>query len=110
MSAEMLARAINYGRSRAFPTCLGNIFLPHNTPIDIPDARAARELQAHPLVHVMVVEGELDSEKEIDYSGYPIWELRSIAARRGIARSFFLTKEELIKKLEESHGISSRKH
>jgi len=60
MSAEMLARAINYGRSRAFPTCLGNFFLPYNTPIDIPDARAARELQAFPLVHVVVVEGSLE--------------------------------------------------
>jgi len=97
----MLAKATNYGRSRGFPTCIGNFFLPYNVPIDIPDRRAAKELDAFPLVQVTVVEGSLE-EPRIDYTKYSVQELRSIAAQVGIKGGFFMKKADLIQKLEET--------
>lgn len=97
----MLAQAINYGRSRAFPTCLGNIFLPYNVPIDIPNQKAAKELDAFPLVQISVLEGSLE-EPRIDYTKYSVQELRSIAAQVGIKGGFFMKKADLIQKLEET--------
>ncbi|MHA1614800.1 MAG: hypothetical protein ACTSYJ_08120 [Candidatus Thorarchaeota archaeon] len=43
----------------------------------------------------------------VRYSIYSINELRSIAARAGIKGSFFKSKKELIKLLEEKDGIST---
>jgi len=53
--------------------------------------------------------GNLFIEKEamVRYSVYSINELRSIAARAGIKGSFFKSKKELIKLLEEKDGIST---
>lgn len=96
----MLAKAINFGRSQGFPTCLGVIYLPYNVPVDIPDRKAAKELSNWPLVDVTVVEGSLE-EQRIDYSKYRVQELRSIAKQVGIIGAFFMKKVDLIKKLED---------
>ncbi len=39
-------------------------------------------------------------KKEIDYSGYRVNELRSIAAGKGIKGAFFMKRSELIKKIK----------
>ena len=95
----MLARATNYGRSRGFPTCIGNFFLPYARPVDIVDPKVARELDAQPLVEVQVVHGKLGDTETVDYADYTINELRHIAKQMGISGSFFMKKLELIEKL-----------
>ncbi|MHA1290902.1 MAG: hypothetical protein ACTSPB_26250, partial [Candidatus Thorarchaeota archaeon] len=67
------------------------------------DVRAIKELKNFPQVEIKV----LEKEAMVDYSVYSINELRSIAARAGIKNSFFKSKKELIKLLEEKDGIST---
>jgi len=100
---EMRARITNYSYRNVFPTCLGNLFIPRGKEIELNDAQAIKELKNFPQVEIKV----LEKEAMVDYSVYSINELRSIAARAGIKGSFFKSKKELIKLLEEKDGIST---
>lgn len=119
---------VNYGPTRSFPTCIGNLRLPRLRRIKIRSERAAAELKEHWRVEVKDLDVEQSfnkkfwgeektedqpvfmptekapSEKLVDYSVLKINALRKIAARFGIPGSFSMRKQELIKKLEEQNG------
>jgi len=99
----MRARITNYSYRNVFPTCLGNLFIPRGKQIELDNAQAIMELKRFPQVEIEVIE----NEPMVDYSVYSINELRSIAARAGVKDSFFKSKKELIKLLEEKDGIST---
>ena len=99
----MRARITNYSYRNVFPTCLGNLFIPRGKQIELDNAQAIKELKRFPQVEIEVIE----NEPMVDYSVYSINELRSIAARAGVKDSFFKSKKELIKLLEEKDGIST---
>jgi hypothetical protein len=93
----MLARITNYNIRSRFPTCCGDIVLPRRQPrLDDFDPRIVEELKKIPMIQVEVL-GKPFSKMKIN-------ELRAEAKKAGIERAFFLKKEELIKRLEESHG------
>lgn len=94
----MLARITNYGYRKIFPTCLGNLFLRPQKPIELKDPQAIKELSNF---HDVVVEVLEDDRDKVDYSKYPIQQLRKIASQVGITGSFKMKKSDLIKKLEE---------
>jgi len=99
----MRARITNYSYRNVFPTCLGNLFIPRGKEIELDDTRVIKEMKRFPQVEIKV----LENEPMVRYSIYSINELRSIAARAGIRGSFFKSKKELIKLLEEKDGIST---
>ncbi len=97
----MLARITNYSYRQVFPTCIGNIRLPRQRPVtDEFDLQALKELSEFEHVHVEVLGGK-ELAPQVDYAGFRINELRSMAARAGVKRAFRMTKAELIKTLEE---------
>lgn len=118
---------INYGPTKSFPTCIGNLRLPRNRIVKIQNKRAAKELTGFYKVAVKDLDPEPSfnkkfwgeertqdqpvdipersaGEKLVDYSTLTINMLRKIAARFGIPDSFTMRKQELIKKLEEQNG------
>lgn len=97
----MLARITNYSYRRIFPTCLGNMFIARQKPIELRHSKAINELSHFKDVLVEV----LEPDERIDYGRYPIHQLRKIATQVGIKGSFFMKKIELIKKLEEQNAI-----
>jgi len=100
---KMRARVTNHSYRNVFPTCLGNLFIPRGREIELSNTQAIKELKNFPQVEIKV----LEKEAMVRYSVYSINELRSIAARAGIKGSFFKSKKELIKLLEEKDGIST---
>lgn len=108
----MLAEVRNYGRARAFPTCIGNIFVPGaGQTIHMDNEEAIKEIEKYPMIAIRILEGGTKSDEpevpKIDYSVYPIYELKSIAASAGIKGFFVMTKAELIKKLEDKNGTAT---
>jgi hypothetical protein len=55
-----------------------------------------------------VIYPEVDAPVEIDFSGYRINELRSMAAVQKIKGSFTMKKAVLIQKLEEKNAAKTR--
>lgn len=78
--------------------------MPYGRPLDIVDPQTAKELEAHPLVAVEMVEGKLDDGEVVCYKDYAINELRSIAKQAGITGGFYMKKLQLIQKLEEHNA------
>lgn len=119
---------INYGPSKSFPTCIGNLRLPRLRAVKIQSERAAEELQKYWRVEVKdlspepsfnkgfwgeersedqpveILTARAPGEKLVDYSVLKINALRKIAARFGIPDSFKMRKQDLITKLEEQNG------
>jgi len=107
----MLAEVRNYARSRAFPTHVGNLFLRGMGQCTyVEDPKAIEELRAFPNIGVKILDdGDSVMAQEvprIDYSVYPIYELRSIAASLEIKGFFTMTKAELIKNLQEKNNAT----
>ena len=108
----MRVEVLNFGLPRTIPTCQGNIFIPRQIPVPMNlKELAAQELDAMPNIHVNYLDRS-DEDKErrqpkIDYSKYPIWDLRSIAASLKVKGFFTMKKVDLIKKLEENNGTST---
>lgn len=102
----MKAQVVNYGRPMPFNTRAGNIRVPRMRPFIVHDPRIVEDLRKYPYIKIRILEGAL-GKPLIDYSSYRINELRNIAAGLGIEGSFFMKKPELIKRLEESNGIST---
>jgi len=94
----MLARITNYGYRNRFPTHLGDLLIPRGTAIDLKDQRALKELQHFQDLQIDIVE---PADPPIDYSKYPINQLRRIAKNQGIKDSFFLKKSVLVEKLSK---------
>lgn len=94
----MLARIINCGYRNRFPTHLGDLHIPRGTSIDLRDQKALKELQHYRDLQIDMIE---PAGPPIDYSKYPINQLRRIAKNQGIEKSFFLKKSELIAELNK---------
>lgn len=108
----MRVEVINYGRAVTVPTCQGDIYIEHlpwPMPMDL-QKKAAEEIDAQPEMSVKFPEiippPKRKTSAVMDYSGYRINELRSMAAQKKIKGSFTMKKVVLIeqlKKLEETH-------
>jgi len=95
----MSAKAINYGRTRSFPTVAGNIRMPRGIEVDIENPEAARELSEYPNVQVKDLAGA--APRKVDYSKYTIQQLRQIAGGLKVKKAFFMKKDVLVAALEE---------
>lgn len=111
----MLATVTNYGYGRkTFPTRIGNIYLERLMPFEIHDEGVLEDLRVFEQSDMLGFEIKEASRPEapvplrstIDYSGYRINELRSIAAEKGVKGVFRMRKVDLIKILEEKNGTS----
>jgi len=102
----------NYGRPRAFPTRIGNIFLNRHEPTEVCDEGLLEDLKRFKHTELLGFEVIESSRPEapaplrqgVDYSGCRINELRAIAAGKGVKGTFSMKKVDLIKKLEDKHG------
>jgi len=103
---HMLAIVKNYGKTRSFPTCVGNLRIQRDGEIKTSNSKLVEEMKKFQLVDVDYVEGEPKEKphKEIDYSAYRIQELRTVAAALGIPGSFTMTKSKLIKTIKETNN------
>lgn len=106
----MIVQVVNFGDDKVVPTCQGDIHIPHfpgPTEMDL-QKKAAQEINEQPEIEVTFPEANyLETEledKQIDYSGYRINELRSMAAVQKIKGSFTMKKAVLIQKLEEKNA------
>jgi len=107
----MLARIINHGKTRALPTCIGNVRIIGRQSVDLRNAKAIDEISKYQFIEVQILEQdkavkvqERQTAPKIDYSKYPINELRSIAASMKIAGFFTMKKIDLVKTLEEKQN------
>lgn len=108
----MLATVTNYGYGRkTFPTRIGNIFLERLMPFEIYDEGVLEDLKVFELSDKLGFEVKETSRPEapvpprqkIDYGGYRINELRSIASEKGAKGVFRMRKVDLIKILEDKN-------
>jgi len=98
----MLARILNNGHRKVYPTCIGDLRIPKGQYYELEDKHAIQELQEYPDLCVEIIKGDV-MIPAIVYAKYPVNQLRNIASKLGIKRSFFLKKVDLIKILEETH-------
>ena len=96
----MLARIINNGHRRVYPTCIGDLRIPKGQEYTLEDKKAIEELSYYPDLTIEVIR---EDPACIDYSKYPVNQLRNIVAKTGRKDSFFMKKVDLIKLLEEQH-------
>lgn len=89
-----------------FKTSQGHLVLGEDETVEITDKRLADELRRYQGIEVEEAEPvkvkvpEIQEEREIDYSGYRIQELRSIASQRGIKNFFTMKKSQVIEALK----------
>lgn len=111
----MLARVTNYGYGRkTFPTRIGNLYLERLMPFEVHDEGVLKDLERFETsdrLGIEVIEpGRPEAPKPlrqtVDYSGYRINELRSIATEKGIKGAFRMRKVDLIKRLEDKNATS----
>lgn len=114
----MLAEIRNYAGTRIVPTAVGNIRIPARRVKYESDPEVLRALVALKndrrlyRIEIRMIEGELpgltgpDKEPRTDFSKYSVNELRTLAADVGIEGSFYMTKDNLIKRLEEKNGTA----
>lgn len=91
----MRALVTNLGHTRAIPTSAGDIRLPRYQSVEMTDKSLIKEVQEYPMIEVRILEGSV----EIDYSKYPINQLRNLGARLKIPGVFKMKKAELIARL-----------
>jgi hypothetical protein len=100
----MLARIINNGYRRVYPTCIGDLRIPKGQEYTLDHPKAIRELSEYPDLTIEVMRADAaDRATAADYSKYPINQLRNIASNAGKKDSFFMKKVDLIKFLEEKN-------
>lgn len=98
----------NFGMSRQFPTCIGNVLIERGQTRPVP-LRAAKEIEKWPLTKVVypepVATPEVKAERKKalaeELSGLSIQILRSMAHRRGISGFFTMKKSTLIEALNK---------
>ena len=111
----MLARVTNYGYGRkTFPTRIGNIYLERLMPFDVDDEGVLEDLKVFEqsdklgfeIIKTSRPEAPVPLRPKVDYSGYRINELRSIAAEMGEKGVFRMRKVDLIRILEDKNATS----
>lgn len=102
----MIFQIKNKGEKSVFKTTQGHLVLGENETVEITDKRLADELRGEEVIEIEEAEPvkieipEIREEREIDYSGYRIHELRSIASQRGIKNFFTMKKSQVIEALK----------
>ncbi len=111
----MIATVTNYGYGRkSFPTRIGNVYLERLMPFEVDDEGVLDDLKVFEqsdklgfeIVKPSRPEAPISLRPKVDYSGYRINELRSIATERGLKGAFRMRKVDLIKLLEDNNGTS----
>ena len=111
----MIATVTNYGYGRkSFPTRIGNVYLERLMPFKIDDEGVLADLKVFEqsdklgfeIVKPSRPEAPISLRPKVDYSGYRINELRSIASERGLKGAFRMRKVDLIKLLEDNDGTN----
>lgn len=100
----MLAKVINFGRPITIPTYKGYFFLPRLQPVLTRDRKILDRMELYNkrddvFLKIEVLEADdikISKNIEVDFSKFPINELRSMAANKGIKNAFFMRKSELI--------------
>lgn len=102
----MAARVTNFGMTRQFPTCIGNVFMAAMQTQIIENDKAAAEIAKFPEVEIEFLQPTRPPKPTPAYEKYTINFLRGMARRKGIAGVFFMRKAEIIKRLKEqkNHG------
>jgi hypothetical protein len=99
----MRAQVTNFGPTRSFPTCIGNVCIAARETREIENPKAISELRQFPLLKV-VCDGRGESRgANVDWSKFKINHLRSVAARYKIRGVFGMKKADLVKALKEKH-------
>ena len=100
----MLAIVTNHGKTRSFPTCVGNLRIITGDELPTTNPKLIEEMKKFHLIEVEMVEEEQKpkQKKDIDYSSYRITELKSVAAALGISDSITMDKSTLIKRIKET--------
>jgi hypothetical protein len=99
----MKAQVTNFGPTRSFPTCIGNVCIGSAETREIENAKAISELKNFPLLKV-VCDGQGGSHgASVDWSKFKINHLRSVASRYKIRGVFGMKKADLVKALKEKH-------
>ena len=111
----MIATVTNYGYGRkSFPTRIGNVYLERLMPFEVDDEGVLADLKVFEqsdklgfeIVNASRPEAPISLRPKVDYSGYRINELRSIATERGLKGAFRMRKVDLIKLLEDNNATS----
>jgi hypothetical protein len=104
----MRSLVTNWGPTREFPTCIGNVHIAARETREVTGDLALIELGKFPMLTIEVqepAEGEKPRPRTQDYRKLKINELRSLAARRKTKANFMhMRKADLISLLEEQHG------
>ena len=104
----MRALVTNWGPTRAFPTCIGNVQLASRETREVTGDLVLIELSKFPMVTVEFQEPAIGSRPRPtlgDFQKLKINELRALAARRNFKAKFMhMKKADLIALLEEQHG------
>ncbi len=104
----MRALVTNWGPTREFPTCIGNVHIAARETREVTGDLVLIELGKFPLLTVEVQEPPAKGQAHPRLPGYEklkINELRFLAARRKTKANFIhMKKADLISLLEEQHG------
>jgi hypothetical protein len=98
----MSALVTNFGMSRAFPTAIGNVWIPHGGTVRLDDDKAIREIGQYPEVKVEQ-KNLVPAKPKVDAAALmklPINLLRTIAARAGVKGVVGMKKVDIIKRME----------
>lgn len=98
----MSALVTNFGMTRAFPTAIGNIWIPHGGTVQLDDEKAIREIGNYPEVKVEM-QNPAPKKPKVDVEALmklPINLLRTIAARAGVKGVVGMKKVDIIKRME----------
>lgn len=105
----MRALVTNWGPTRAFPTCIGNVQIASRETREVTGDIVLIELSKFPMVTVEFQDLIIGSNRPRptlgDFKRLKINELRALAARRNFKADFIhMKKADLISLLEEQHG------
>jgi hypothetical protein len=99
----MIALVTNFGQTRSFPTCIGNVYIGATETREIENEKAIEELKAFPMLKVVCKGPSKVPKPGVDWSSFKITQLKSIAVRYKIRGFSRMRRADLIKALEEKH-------
>jgi hypothetical protein len=99
----MPALVTNFGNTRAFPTCIGNVHIAHSQTVNMDNDKALREIEKFPCVKVEWLTRKKRGTPRPSASelwSLPINTLRRMATRLGIKGVFTMKKKKIIEQME----------
>jgi hypothetical protein len=99
----MPALVTNYGNTRAFPTCIGNVHIAHSQTVNMDNDKALREIEKFPYVKVewkAKPKPQTKRPSALELDRLPINTLRRMGFRLGIKGVFFMKKKKIIELME----------